>query len=144
MEVYQLSDIGEFDQQVRELEATITRINLRNNKIEQALKVQLTSLAAADVKCDAKIALLKQQSAQDIRPQVDRLQMTMLQELDAYDRLHEQVSVFHHRSVPLEETVTTLMRRIGEVVNQQGTGNVPPQVLPMPDWSIGGPSDLGI
>jgi hypothetical protein len=39
--------------------------------------------------------------------------MTVLQELDTYDCLYEQVSVFHHRSVPLEEIMMALMRRIG-------------------------------
>jgi hypothetical protein len=60
MEVHQLPDSGEFDQQVHELEGAITRIDLQNDEIEQALKVQLTSLVAVDIKCDAKITLLKQ------------------------------------------------------------------------------------
>ena len=96
-----------------------------------------------DVKCDAKIALLQQLRSQDIQPQVDQLQMAVLQELDTYELLHEQIRAFRQRSVPLDDTMVTLMSRVGAVVNQQGTANVPFQMFPMPDWSMGGPSNLG-
>ena len=143
IEVHQYTDIGDFDRQLLELEAAITRINLRNDEIEQALKAQLTSLGELDVKCNAKIALLQQLSSQDIQPQVDQLQTAVLQELDTYERLHEQVRAFRQRSVPLDDTMVTLISRVGAVVNQQSTANVPSQMLPMPDWSTEGPSNLG-
>ena len=143
IEVHQHTDIGNFNQQFLELEAAITRIDLQNDEIEQALKAQLTSLGALDVKCDAKITLLQQLRSQDIQPQVDWLQTAVLQELDTYERLHEQVRAFRQRSVPLDDTMVTLMSRVGAVMNQQGTANVPSQMLPMPDWSTGGPLNLG-
>ena len=143
IEVHQHTDIGDFNQQLLELEAAITRIDLQNDEIEQALKAQLTSLGALDVKCDAKIALLQQLRSQDIQPQVDRLQTAVLQKLDTYERLHEQVRAFHQRSVPLDDIMVILMSRVGAVMNQQGTANVPSQMSPMPDWSMRGSSNLG-
>ena len=49
----------------------------------------------------------------------------MLQELDAYERLHEEVRVSRQRSVLLDDTMVTLMSRVGAVMNQQGNANVP-------------------
>ena len=143
IEVHQHTDIGDFNWQLLELEAAITRIDLQNNEIEQALKAQLTSLGALDVKCNAKITLLQQLRSQDIQPQLDRLQMTVLQELDNYECLHEQVRALRQRLVLLDDIMVTLMSRVGAVVNQQGTANVPSQMFPMPDWSTGGPLNLG-
>ena len=134
MEVAQHPEINDFDRQVLELEAAITRINLRNDEMKQALKERVTSLAALEVNYDARIALLTQCRSQDTQPLLDRMQTAVLQDLDAEWCLHQQVTDLQHRSVPLEDKMATLMRRVGGIMNQQGTVNVQSQVLPMPEW----------
>ena len=134
MEVAQHPEINDFDRQVLELEATITRIDLRNDEMKQALKEHVTSLAALEVNYDVRIALLTQCRSQDTQPLLDRMQTAVLQDLDAERCLHQQVTDLQHRSVPLEDKMATLMRRVGGIMNQQDTVNVQSQALPMPEW----------
>ena len=134
MEVAQHPEINDFDWQVLELEATITRIDLRNDEMKQALKKHLTSLAALEVNYNVRIALLTQRRSQDTQPLLDRMQTAVLQDLDAEQCLHQQVTNLQHRSVPLEDEMATLMRRVGGIMNQQGTVNVQSQALSMLEW----------
>ena len=83
MEVAQHPEINDFDQQVLELEAAMTRIDLWNDEMKQALKEHDTSLAALEVNYDARIALLTQRRSQDTQPLLDRMQTALLQDLDA-------------------------------------------------------------
>ena len=83
MEVAQHPEINDFDWQVLELEATITRIDLRNDEMKQALKEHITLLAALEVNYNARIALLTQCRSQDTQPLLDRMQTAVLQDLDA-------------------------------------------------------------
>ena len=66
-----------------------------------------------------------------------QLQTVVLQDLDTNEQLHREVSSLHQRSVPLEENMAMFMRKVGE------SGNGQSHVLPMPDWSMGGPLNLG-
>jgi hypothetical protein len=143
MEVYQHPKLGDFNEQLQVLEAAIAGIDLRNEEMEKALTEQLTLLSALEVEYDARMALLHQRSSQDIQPLVDRLQSTMLQDLDADRRLCQDIATLWQSSGPLEDNITSLFRRVGEVMGLQGTANVQSHVLPMPDWSVGGPSNFG-
>ena len=87
-----------------------------------------TSLEALEVNYDARIALLTQCRSQDTQPLLDRMQIAVLQDLDAKRCLHQQVTDLQHRSVLLEDEMATLMRRVGGIMNQQGTVNVQFQV----------------
>ena len=91
-------------------------------------------LAALEVNYDVRIALLTQRRSQDTQPLLDRMQSAVLQDLDAERCLHQQVTDLQHRSVLLEDEMATLMRRVGGIMNQQGTVNVQSQALPMPEW----------
>lgn len=129
-------EISDFDQQVEELEASITRLDFGNKEMEEALKKQVASLSTLEVEYDGRIALLSQCKSQDIQAQVDHLQTAALQDLNADQCLHEEVTTLQQMSAPLEDNMVMLMRRVGKVLNQWGTsGNDHKfQVLPLPDW----------
>ena len=122
---------------MQELAAAMTQLELRNELMEKTRKGSFTSLAALEVDYDARLALLDQQPSEDMQHLLHQLQMVVLQDLDANEQLHWEVSFLCQRSVPLEENMAMFMRKAGESRNGQS------HVSPMPDWSMGGPSDLG-
>ena len=114
----------------------MTWLELQNESMKSTLEENFTSLAALEVDYDARLTLLNQDRPQDTQPLMDQLQTTVLKALENDERLHQEVSTLHQRSVPLEEHMVMLMGRVGEVTNQERTGSIQAQILPLPDWLI--------
>jgi chromosome segregation ATPase len=135
----EISKASEFDQQVRELELSISRFNLETDRMQIELDQQVSDIAALSDRLQGKGSNAEQQE-HDWRRMVDVLQSMIQQDTTVHEKLVRDVTVIKETSLHMENELTLLNNKVGELIGNNG---VQAHVLPMPtDWLPGGSASV--
>lgn len=107
------------DTKIATLEASIADLSTRASAAESTLKQQATEAALLDQRFKSCMELLAQRRAQSLRPQIDKLQSTLLKDIEVNDALQKQLAEIGQNSGPVETRIASLLARAG-IADGQG------------------------
>lgn len=97
---------------ISNLVAAIADLSTRASAAESTLKQQAAATALLDQKYEGCRQLLAEQRSRSLRPQIDKLQSTLLKDIDAYDALRKQLTEIAQASGPLDGRITSLLESV--------------------------------
>ena len=100
-----------YDMQVATFEASLAEVKIQSEKIEQDLAKHFKEMARLDDQFRTVMTLMEGQLP-DIRHWIDRLQMAILNDMEAHNRLRAEVTELRQQTSPVEDRLQVLFSKV--------------------------------